>query len=152
MTTIMDPNFFHGHDFVRVLAPGPVHLPVRPLPDLFDSFVVPNSPCHVGPLSQTHTTGNRNNRRATNSFVVVITIVAGRILVLHWHMLVRIGAVWGKRLLAVDVRRRVVVLLLLWLSSALVLVIWTRGRIPIVRGFPSILGSTSHRCHTFVIV
>ncbi len=149
MTTIVDPYFFHGHDFVRVLAPGSVHLSIRSLPDLFDSFVVPYCPGHVGPFAQTNT--RRNWCRFT---IIVITIcvdsVAGWVLALHLlylpvlQLFVRIGAAWGEGLV-VEVRLTLVLFLLL-LPTALVIILMRR-RIAIVQRFPSFFRSTSYRCH-----
>ena len=147
MITIMDPYFFHGHDFVRVLAPGPVHLSIGSLPNLFDSFVMPNCPCHVGPFSQTHT--RRNRYRFTN-IVITICVAVRVLLVLRLPVLqlvVRIGIVRRKGLV-VEVRLSMIGLLLrLLLPTALVLIILMRRRIAIVRRFPSVFRSSSHRCH-----
>ncbi len=145
MATIVDPYFFHSHDFVCVFAPGPVHLSVRSLPDLFDSFVMPNSPCHVGPFSQTHT--RRNRYRFTNIVITIFVVV--RVLALHLpelQLIVRKGVVWGKGLV-VEVRLTMIVGLLLLLPMALVLIILMRQRIAILRRFPSGFRSSSHRCH-----
>ena len=132
MRTMVDPYFFHGHDFVRVLAPGPVHLSVRSLPDLFDSFVVPYCSGHVGPLAQTHT---RRNRYSVTTIVITIGVDAVARWVLVWHLpvlqfLTRIGIVRGEGLV-VEVRLAVVLLWLL-LPTALVLVILMGGRIAII--------------------
>ena len=75
MVTIVDPYFFHGHDFVGVLAPCTVHLSVRSLADLFDSFVVPYGSGHVGPLPHTHTRRNRYGTRRNRHGIVIVSII-----------------------------------------------------------------------------